>query len=189
MANPDSQHRNADTERLFAEALALPPAGRTAFLAAQCGSDPALRRELESLLEHHDAPSGLLDRSPAPIALDALLDRSDPVLAPSREDLTGQAIDGYELVERLGEGGMGAVYLAVQRTPVKREVAMKLLRAGLGTSEILARFDAERQALALMDHPNIARIYDAAATADDAPTSRWRSSTDFRSRSTAITIG
>jgi WD40 repeat protein len=134
---------------LFLEAVGLPTADRPAFLAAV--ADPAERAELARLLEAHAAPD------PRP---DATSPHLPPTDAHPAGDVGELIADRYKLLERIGEGGMGTVWLAEQRQPVRRTVAVKLVRAGLDSKQVLVRFEAERQALALMDHPNIARVFD-----------------------------
>ena len=151
---------------LFAAAVATPdPAARAALLDRECGGNTALRERLDKLLAAHFAAHPLLDptadrtRSFAdanPTAdLDATADR------PGRDEVAGAVIgDKYTLVEAIGEGGMGSVWRAKQTEPVKRFVAVKLIKAGMDSKTVLTRFEAERQALALMDHPNIAKVLD-----------------------------
>src|SRR5262249_21202880 len=146
---------------IFTEALdRSDPFERAAYLDRACGDDPALRSRLEQLLESHGRDVSLLERRPAEL-LEALgvISTGDGPAAPQaashRTVETGTVIAGrYTLVEVIGEGGMGSVYLARQTDPVKREVALKLVKTGKDSRSVLARFEAERQALALMDHPN-----------------------------------
>jgi serine/threonine protein kinase/tetratricopeptide (TPR) repeat protein len=156
---PDWNPRAND---LFLKALDLPPADRPAFLAGECGADAGLRRAVDTLLAAHDKAGDFLADPFTPDGTDTFDPRTvsrGATSAPVGE--TGQLIAGrYKLVERIGEGGMGAVWLAEQTEPVKRKVAVKLIKAGLDSKQVLARFEAERQALALMDHPNIAKVLD-----------------------------
>jgi len=138
---------------LTQRALELDAADRPAFLARECGDDAALLHEVLRLLEYD------LSEAEDPTFLDL----------PEPPDLTGQAIGPYEILERLGEGGMGVVYLAAQRAPLRRRVALKVIKLGMDTREVITRFKSERQALALMDHPNIARVFDAGATDSGRP--------------------
>jgi serine/threonine protein kinase len=165
-------------ETLFHQALQQPdPVARAAFLDRACAGRPELRARLERLLRAHDEPIPLLNKP----ALDLLiadpetnqLFGGDPASAtplprPAAEGLA-ESIGPYRLVRKLGEGGMGAVYLAEQAEPVRREVALKVIKPGLDSAEVIARFEAERQALALMDHPHIARVLDAGTTDADRP--------------------
>jgi eukaryotic-like serine/threonine-protein kinase len=143
---------------LFAAAVALPPAERAAFLERQCAGDPSMRQRLEALLRAHERAGHLLDRP-------AAADDAGPTAAyvPSAE--VGTIIAGrYKLLEEIGEGGMGDVWVAEQIEPVKRKVALKLIKLGMDSRSVLARFEAERQALALMDHPHIAKVLDGGLT-------------------------
>lgn len=137
---------------IFAEALELPPAERGAFLDRVCGQDPILRARIEALLLGHEAAKSFLEE---PLAM-----RPSPTI----EEKAGMRIGAYTLVKRLGEGGCGVVWLAEQTGPLQRKVALKVIKLGMDTQGVIARFQAERQALALMTHPDIARVYDAGAT-------------------------
>jgi hypothetical protein len=166
---------NRDPQRvkeLFLSCLAESPARRAAFLSTACAGDDALRTAVEELLAAHDRPDSLLDRDHGLAGFvdpTAARPRVGPAGRPGAADL-GTVLDGrYKLVELLGEGGMGLVYMAQQVEPVRRLVAVKLIKAGMDTRQVLARFEAERQALALMDHPNIARVLDAGATDSGRP--------------------
>ena len=150
---------NSREEGLFVAALELPNAEqRGAFLKGACGSDEALRARVERLLGEHDATQGPLDQPIIEPLPSATLDM--PSSAKSGMIIAGK----YKLINPIGEGGMGTVWMAEQREPVKRLVAVKLIKAGVDSRAVLARFEAERQALALMDHPNIARILDGGIT-------------------------
>ena len=146
----DSRQRE---ETLFEAALELPASDRPAFLARECGADDALRRRVEALLHGHQT-DGALDSSPA-VAL-----REQFAIAEKPGDKIGR----YKLLQQIGEGGCGVVYMAEQEEPVRRRVALKVIKLGMDTRRVIARFEAERQALALMDHPNITRVLDAGAT-------------------------
>src|SRR5262245_23261111 len=139
---------------IFDAALALAdPAKRSAYLAEACAGDHGLRRHLEGLLQMHQQLGSFLE-APAPGA----------TVDEPQQERPGTVIGPYKLIEPIGEGGMGSVWMAQQTEPVKRLVALKLIKAGMDTKQVIARFEAERQALALMDHPNIARVLDAGAT-------------------------
>jgi WD40 repeat protein/serine/threonine protein kinase len=147
---------------LFEAALAKTDASeRAAFLDEICANDAALRRRLEVLLEGHFQAEGFLagtkkvDPQPAP----APIENEDPSIF----------IGPYRLLEKIGEGGFGEVWMAEQKRPVKRRVALKIIKLGMDTRQVVARFEAERQALALMDHPNIAKVLDAGATDTGRP--------------------
>jgi eukaryotic-like serine/threonine-protein kinase len=151
-----------DVKSVFGKALELEaPADRAAYLDQACGGDAALRGQVEGLL----AALGKAGRFMSHPAV------APPDLAvPRRDEAVGTAIGPYKLLQKLGEGGMGAVYLAEQDQPVKRRVALKLIKAGLSSPQTVARFEHERQTLALMDHPNIAQVLDAGTTGASPPT-------------------
>ncbi len=141
------------TKDIFAEALRLTNAAeRTAYLDQACAGDLALRQEVESLLSAHAQAGDFLGHTIPLPAPDFLIER------------TGTMIGRYKVLQKIGEGGFGVVYMAEQVEPVQRKVALKIIKAGMDTREVIARFEAERQALALMDHPGIANILDAGAT-------------------------
>jgi serine/threonine protein kinase len=143
-------------ESIFAGALGKAPgAERRAFLDGACGGDEALLRRIERLLEADGQAVGILERGPDAGPTDAL-GPDGQALLPDRV-FAGR----FKLRQKLGEGGMGEVWVADQSEPVQRRVAIKVVRAGLDSERMLARFDQERQALALMDHPNIAKVLDA----------------------------
>jgi eukaryotic-like serine/threonine-protein kinase len=151
-----------NVREIFLAALDLLPSERAAYLEVACGGDAALRQRVETLLRAHDEPGPFLSEEGAPTGGDT----SDFQATPeSSTVLAGR----YKLIEEIGEGGMGAVWMARQTEPVKRFVAVKLIKAGMDSRAVLARFEAERQALALMDHPNIAKVYDAGTTPDGRP--------------------
>jgi tetratricopeptide (TPR) repeat protein len=163
-------------QAVFLAAVEATPGARTAVLDRECGGDPALRQRVADLLRVHDLPGNALD-TPVLDGLDALNESvttgpddtpfvgSRSPRRPHEPDGIGGLIAGrYRLAGLLGEGGMGTVYRARQLRPVRRTVAIKLVKPGLGSANMLARFRAERQALALMDHPNIARVLDAGET-------------------------
>src|SRR5262245_10867567 len=134
-------------EAIFAAALEVgEPAAQAAFLDQACAGDAELRRRVEALLLAQRNPDSFLD-APGPGYLPTIDD-------PPRER-PGAVIGPYKLLEQIGEGGMGTVWMAQQTEPVKRMVALKLIRAGMDSRQVIARFEAERQALALMDHANI----------------------------------
>ena len=148
----------ARLERLFQEAADLAPAQRGAFLERACGEDSALLARLQSMLAELEGGESLV--LPRPL---------DPDSAPDPDVRPGSTIDRYRLLQEIGEGGFGVVFLAEQLEPVRRKVALKVLKLGMDTREVVARFEAERQALALMDHPSIARVLDGGATAGGRP--------------------
>jgi eukaryotic-like serine/threonine-protein kinase len=152
------------TESVFATAVALTTeAERAAYLDEACAGEPALRTQVEALIRAHLRAGHLLDR-PVPGGLGQTGAYCFPPERP------GAVIAGrYKLLEALGEGGMGAVWIAEQTQPVRRKVAMKLIKAGMDSKTVLARFEAERQALAVMDHPNIAKVLDGGLTETGRP--------------------
>ena len=150
-----------DVKSIFGRALEIEsPAARAAYLDEACGTDAGLRAEIEGLLRYHGKAGGFMGR---PLAADATEDYETIAERP------GTVIGPYKLMEQIGEGGMGLVFVAEQQHPVRRKVALKIIKPGMDTRDVIARFEAERQALALMDHPNIARVFDAGATESGRP--------------------
>jgi serine/threonine protein kinase/tetratricopeptide (TPR) repeat protein len=157
---------------LFHEALAKPAGQRAAFLDVACANEPQRRAAVEALLAAHDASTNLLGRPPADVRPDVGRDPHRPAVTTVYQPLCepGAVVGGrYTLVERIGEGGMGEVWVAKQTEPIKRKVALKLIKAGMDSKAVLQRFDQERQALALMDHPNIAKVLDGGVSGDHRP--------------------
>ncbi|HZZ80241.1 MAG TPA: serine/threonine-protein kinase, partial [Gemmataceae bacterium] len=151
----------ADEEAVFLEAIKrTSPASRAAFLNEACVGDDALRHSIEQLLAAHDKSSGPLDRE---------LPGFSPTRHHAGSGSAGLQIGPYKLLEQIGEGGMGVVYTADQQFPVRRRVALKIIKPGMNTRQVIARFEAERQALALMDHPNIAKVLDGGVTDEGRP--------------------
>src|SRR5437879_312663 len=143
---------------IFDEALAkASPEERESFLASACAQNPDLRRQVDSLLLAHTQAGDFLRQN--------VIAPSGP---PSGEG-QGNVIGRYKLLQQIGEGGFGVVFMAEQQEPVRRMVALKIIKAGMDTREVVARFEAERQALALMDHPNIARVLDGGTTEASRP--------------------
>jgi serine/threonine protein kinase len=153
--------RQASEKSIFLEALEIAsPEERASYVEAACGGDQHLREEVEALLRAYDRPRRLLD-SPGSLT---------PTVG--HEPLTervGSLVGAYKLMEQIGEGGMGVVYVAEQTQPVRRKVALKIVKPGMDTRQVVARFEAERQALAMMDHPNIAKVLDGGTTASGRP--------------------
>src|SRR5436305_4514093 len=142
-------------EHIFNEALTkATPAARAAYLAQACGGDDGLRARIEDLLAAHGANENFITLAP-----DAL----------TVSEGAGAVIGRYKLLEQIGEGGFGVVFMAEQQRPVRRKVALKIIKLGMDTRQVVARFEAERQALALMDHPHIAKVYDGGTTASGRP--------------------
>jgi serine/threonine protein kinase len=150
-------------EQLFHQALELPAQQRAAFLDQGCAGDTARRRRVEALLQAHDNPCGFL-QAPAVDLAKAHQAAGEPAPGPWSGEGPGRTIGPYKLLQKIGEGGFGMVYMAEQEHPVRRRVALKIIKPGMDSAQVLARFEAERQALALMDHQNIARVFDAGST-------------------------
>jgi serine/threonine-protein kinase len=176
-------------------------AARDEYLAQACGDDiPAIQR-IRDLLRIHEQERSFLESPPAGLESNAAV--------PLMIEQPGAVIGPYKLLQQIGEGGFGVVFLAEQERPVKRRVALKIIKPGMDTRQVIARFEAERQALAMMDHPNIAKVHDAGTTGAGSteqgartksysllpapssplspadPTSSWSWSRAFRSPSTA----
>jgi len=148
-------------ERIFQDAIEQPLDQRSAFLLDACGDDVALRNRVEVLLKAHASPGSFLGSPAAELA--ATTDTCSITEQP------GTIIGPYKLLQQIGEGGMGVVFMAEQSEPLRRTVALKIVKLGMDTRQVIARFEAERQALALMDHPNIARVLDAGTTESGRP--------------------
>ncbi len=149
---------------IFKAASAVPPEKRAEFLQEACGDDAQLRNDVESLLRVDGTAASFLEK---PVIPDV---SSEPTAAfrPISEG-PGSVVGPYRLMEQVGEGGFGLVFVAEQQRPVRRKVALKIIKPGMDTREVIARFEAERQALALMDHPNIAKVLDAGTTDSGRP--------------------
>jgi serine/threonine protein kinase/WD40 repeat protein len=146
-------------ESIFHAALErLSPEARAAYLDAAC-PDPEVRRQVERLLAAHPQVGDFLKPSSGELTADHV----------SIQERPGTVIGPYKLMEQIGEGGMGLVFVAEQQHTVRRKVALKIIKPGMDSRDVIARFEAERQALALMDHPNIARVFDAGMTASGRP--------------------
>ena len=149
-------------EKVFEGAIKLPtPQERAAYVRGACGEDQALRQQVESLIQAHDEVGGFMPTDPG----EAVITIPDRPLSEKE----GTCIGRYKLLQRIGEGGMGVIYMAEQTEPVTRKVALKIIKLGMDTKSVIARFEAERQALAMMDHPNIAKVLDAGATDTGRP--------------------
>jgi serine/threonine protein kinase/tetratricopeptide (TPR) repeat protein len=143
------------SKQLFEQALQRPPQERAAFLDGACGVDRELRARVGALLDALDEAGEFL--------------KDPPTTMSAAGEQAGTIIDRYKLLEPIGEGGFGTVWMAEQQEPVRRKVAVKVIKLGMDTKQVVARFEAERQALALMDHPNIAKILDGGATSAGRP--------------------
>jgi serine/threonine protein kinase/tetratricopeptide (TPR) repeat protein len=154
-------HDAARVKSIFLAAVERYPADQwSAFLDGACGEDAKLRERVERLLGAHDGQKSL--HLPAPSQ------PGETVARPSVER-PGEMVGPYKLMEQIGEGGMGVVYVAEQSAPVRRRVALKVIKPGMDSRQVVARFEAERQALALMDHPNIAKVHDGGTTPSGRP--------------------
>ena len=143
-------------QSLFLNALEIPTEGeRAAYVEAQCGADPELRKEVEELLDHARRLGPFLEPGD---------DEIDGTIAHPIAERPGTVIGPYKLLQQIGEGGMGVVFMAEQTEPIHRTVALKIIKPGMDTRQVIARFEAERQAVAMMDHPNIAKVLDAGTT-------------------------
>ena len=168
---PTEPNMNSDSQReaaLFQAATQLTGPARATFLDGACLGDPALRQRLEALLAASESQDSFLEPESAqpgrePVATMKL------ELEDTPDEAVGQTLGRYKLMERLGEGGCGVVYVAEQEKPVRRRVALKVIKLGMDTKQVVARFEAERQALAMMDHPNIAKVLDAGTTETGRP--------------------
>ena len=173
---PDMDPRQRLEEGLFQAAIQLDPAAREVFVATSCRGDAPLRARLELLLaQHFSGDSFLAEGNPGAGIARAVVDAAEaPTLASgsaksSSDEPVGQMLGRYKILERVGEGGCGVVYVAEQVEPVRRRVALKVIKLGMDTQQVVARFEAELQALAMMDHPNIAKVLDAGATEQGRP--------------------
>ena len=152
---------NKNEEKIFHTAIAKPASEREAYLRKACSNNPELLGHLKNLIRAYDAQDDFLEAPPW--GEDVTLE------SPSVVESPGMVIDRYKLLEKVGEGGMAIVYMAEQETPIRRKVALKIIKLGIDTKQVIARFEAERQALAMMDHPNIAKVLDAGATETGRP--------------------
>ncbi len=150
-------------EAVFDTALKLPPDQRAAYLGRACAEVAGLHKRVEDLLGAFERAGGFMNQPAV-----ATPDHTVRTLVPLSEK-PGDRVGRYKLLEQIGEGGCGVVYVAEQEEPVRRRVALKVIKLGMDTRQVIARFDAERQALAMMDHPNIAKVLDADATETGRP--------------------
>jgi eukaryotic-like serine/threonine-protein kinase len=154
-------NRKRDIE-VFAEAVQLPTEKRIAFLDQACAEDKDLRQRIEALLRSNDRAGDFLERPPS-----GSINEGRAQVAAGEQP--GDRVGRYKLLQQIGEGGCGVVFMAEQEEPIQRRVALKVIKPGMDTRSVIARFEAERQALALMDHPNIAHVLDAGATETGRP--------------------
>ncbi len=169
----DSTDREAE---IFVAARRLPAAQRSGYLGQACAVDAALRRRIDDLLQEDATAGGLLEGLPPERGEPSSQQPEAPpgpggtmrmAFAPSEK--SGDRIGRYKLLQEIGQGGCGVVYMAEQQEPVRRRVALKVIKLGMDTKQVIARFEAERQALALMDHPHIAKVLEAGATETGRP--------------------
>ncbi|HXJ57057.1 MAG TPA: serine/threonine-protein kinase [Verrucomicrobiae bacterium] len=164
--NPSANPSDASEQTIFDAARQMRDArARSAYLQQVCEGHPELRVRVEKLLRAGERADEFLASDPLALGEAA---RPTLLVAPLSEG-PGTVIGNYKLLEKLGEGGFGVVYMAEQKQPIKRRVALKIIKVGMDTREVVARFEAERQALAVMDHPNIAKVHDAGATETGRP--------------------
>jgi serine/threonine protein kinase len=156
-----SDESNSDIQ-IFTEALRLPPESRPGYIDRTCAGDENLRRKVQALLLANDRAGRFLEELPSAFA-------GERVQHVGAIEKPGDRIGRYQLLKQIGEGGWGVVFLAEQKEPVRRQVALKVIKPGMDTKSVIARFEAERQALALMNYPHIARVLDAGATQTGRP--------------------
>jgi hypothetical protein len=151
-------------EEIFRVAAALPVTERGAYLDAACEGQPAVRARLERMLALGGIAALLQEggNETVPLEIEAELARLKP-------EEGGERIGNYKLLQQIGQGGFGIVWMAEQIEPVRRRVALKIIKLGMDTKEVIARFEQERQALAMMDHSNIAKVFDAGVTPTGRP--------------------
>src|SRR5262245_12725887 len=137
------------------------PAERAAYLDQACADNAPLRQRIERLLKAHEPVDSFLEHRPPGLGVTA----DEPPITEG----PGTVIGPYKLKEQIGEGGMGLVFVAEQQEPVRRKVALKIIKPGMDSKQVIARFEAERQALAMMDHQNIAKVFDAGTTESGRP--------------------
>src|ERR1041385_8580054 len=168
---PTAMTRAPSEQAVFAEALLRDSSSeRAGYLDAACGTDLALRRRVEDLIRASENAGDFLEQPPTGLSAN-----TDSTLALNElSEKPGDKIGRYKLLQQIGEGGCGVVYMAEQEKPIRRRVALKVIKLGMDTKSVIARFEAERQALALMDHPNIAKVLDAGATDTGRHPTPWR---------------
>jgi tetratricopeptide (TPR) repeat protein len=155
--------KNLDQQAIFEVARKIDsPEARQAYLEQICGDDLSLQQRIQALLRAYEENASFLESPPSEFGITPTFDQ--PIT-----ERPGTVIGRYKLLEQIGEGGFGVVFMAEQEEPVRRKVALKIIKPGMDTKEVIARFEAERQALAIMDHPNIAKVLDAGATESGRP--------------------
>jgi|GEM_PF-2895038 len=175
---------NSPAHDFFARALELPESERDAFLNEACGDNAELHLEVRRLLVDAARADALFGDSEGETLVGAPGSASGVSIGSEKE---GDRIGPYKLREQIGEGGFGTVWVADQETPVRRRVALKIIKMGMDTKEVIARFEQERQALAMMEHPNIAKVLDPGATQSGRPFFVMELVQGSRSRTTATT--
>jgi serine/threonine protein kinase len=155
---------SSSDESLLARLFDVPAGERTTLWEKACAEDPGLRVRLPEIARRLEKPFALRPTLPAALASEDLMRALEYALAPADRENIGTLIGSYKLLQKIGEGGFGSVWMAEQLEPIRRRVALKIVKVGMDTDEVIARFEVERQALALMDHPNIARVFDAGGT-------------------------
>src|SRR5262249_32600208 len=148
-----------DVESILAEAVEIAESDqRQAFVERACGDDLVLRGRIERLVANHFEAGSFLEPPAGPVDPNGTAEWKPAGYAP------GRVIGPYKLMEQIGEGGMGLVFVAEQERPVRRKVALKIIKPGMDSRQVIARFEAERQALAMMEHANIAKVHDGGTT-------------------------
>jgi len=161
-AEPHMPHRRQKSDSIFWAALEIDsPQKRGAYLDEACGPNRQQRAQIEEMLAAHSRAEGFLEQ---PAVMEQITTSSQPAT-----EKPGSMIGPYKLIEEIGEGGMGNVFMALQKEPVRRKVALKLIKPGMDSKQVVSRFEAERQALAMMDHPSIARVFDGGSTVSGRP--------------------
>jgi tRNA A-37 threonylcarbamoyl transferase component Bud32/tetratricopeptide (TPR) repeat protein len=161
-----TEHSHDEIRRLFDLVLDTRPAERDSVLGRECDGDDRLRARVRAMIAAAEGDQFLTQPTAGDMAGG---EGAIETLAASPREQVGEQIGRYKLLEQIGEGGFGVVWAAEQREPVKRRVALKIIKLGMDTKQVIARFEAERQALAMMDHPNIAKVLDAGATETGRP--------------------
>ena len=166
--------RPKDAKAIFLQAIEKKNSTeRNSFLNEACRGDLVLQRRVTELLRSFDEAGGFMEDKPGAMLLPEVTDKPvieglATVIGPTSEG-PGTVIGPYKMLQQIGEGGFGTVYMAEQAKPVRRQVALKIIKPGMDTKDVIARFETERQALALMDHPNVAKVLDAGTTDSGRP--------------------
>jgi len=169
------QEKLEKAKALFLHAVGkLPPEAWSDYLAEARGPDAELQEQVKYFLQLHQEAGSFLEQPAAALGATGAFEPvlADDVPADQLHEGPGTVIGPYKLMEQIGEGGMGLVFVAEQQEPIRRKVALKIIKPGMDTRQVIARFEAERQALALLDHPNIAKVYDGGAIGEPSDVSR-----------------